>query len=113
MSTLPELMDAYRDLADHAPGVADLHLTAPHTPLARRGKTVRAVLGAVIAVILIVASVVYLRSQVVGKQEPPADVSQPRWPEADSHDSSSSVLGSDFDESSLWSVNRHDDLCPS
>ena len=82
MSTLPELMDAYRDLADHAPGVADLHLTAPHTPLARRGKTVRAVLGAVIAVILIVASVVYLRSQVVGKQEPPADVSQPRWPDS-------------------------------
>jgi len=82
MSTLPDLMDAYRDLADHAPGVADLHLTAPHTPLARRGKTVRAVLGAVIAVILIVASVVYLRSQVVGKQEPPADVSQPRWPDS-------------------------------
>jgi len=74
MSTLPELMDAYRDLADHAPGVADLHLTAPHPPPARRGKAVRAVLGAVIAVILIVASVVYLRSQVVGKHEPPANV---------------------------------------
>jgi hypothetical protein len=82
MSTLPDLMDAYRDLADHAPTVADLHLTAPPTPPARRGHTTRAVLATLIAVIAVVASVVYLRSHGFGKHEPPAEVSQPRWPDS-------------------------------
>ena len=67
-------MDAYRDLADHSPTVADLQLTAPPTPPARRRATTLAVLGALIAVIAIVASVVYLRSHASGKHEPPANV---------------------------------------
>jgi hypothetical protein len=84
MSTLPDLMDTYRDLADHAPTVADLHLTMPPTPPARRGHTTRAVLATLIAVIAVVASVVYLRSHVFSKSkpEPPADVSQPPWPDS-------------------------------
>lgn len=82
MSHLPDLMDAYRDLADHAPTVADLQLIAPPTPPARRGATTRAVLATLVAVIAVAASVVYLRSHVLGKHEPPADVSQPRWPDS-------------------------------
>jgi hypothetical protein len=82
MSTVPDLIDAYRDLADHAPTVADLHLTEPHTPRARRGRTTRAVLATLIAVIAVVATVVYLRSHVAGKHEPPAEVPQPRWPDS-------------------------------
>ena len=82
-------MDAYRDLADHSPTVADLQLTAPPTPPARRRATTLAVLGALIAVIAIVASVVYLRSHASGKHEPPANVPQPRWPDSYSFGSDS------------------------
>ena len=89
MTTLPDLIDAYRDLADHAPTVADLQLTAPPTPPARRRATTLAVLGALIAVIAIVASVVYLRSHASGKHEPPANVPQPRWPDSYSFGSDS------------------------
>jgi len=82
MSTLPDLMDAYRDLADHAPAVADLHLAMPPTQPARRGTTMRALLATLIAVIAVAALVVYLRSHVSGKSAPPAEVSQPRWPDS-------------------------------
>jgi hypothetical protein len=82
MSTVPDLIDAYRDLADHAPTVADLQLTKPLTPRARRGQTTRAVLATLIAVIAVVATIVYLRSHVSGKHEPPAEVPQPRWPDS-------------------------------
>jgi hypothetical protein len=76
------------DAAKPPPAVTS-HERAPHTPSARRGKTLRAVLGTVIAVIVVVASVVYLRPHVVGKHEPPADVSQPRWPDSYSFGSDS------------------------
>lgn len=82
MSTLLDLMDAYRDLADHAPTVADLHLATPTTPPARRGTTMRALLATLIAVVAVVALVVYLRSHVFGRHTPQAEVSQPRWPDS-------------------------------
>jgi hypothetical protein len=82
MSTLPDLMDAYRDLADHAPTVADLQLTAPPTQPVRHGTTMRALLATLIAVIAVVVLVVYLRSHVSGKSAPPAKVSQPHWPDS-------------------------------
>jgi hypothetical protein len=82
MSTLPDLMDAYRDLADHAPTIADMHLATPPTTPTRRGTTMRAVLATLIAVVAIAALVVYLRSHALTKHEPPAEVSQPRWPDS-------------------------------
>jgi hypothetical protein len=82
MSTLPDLMDVYCDLADHAPTVADLQLSTPPTPPVRRGTTMRAVLATLIAVVAVVALVVYLRSHVFDKPAPPAEVSHPSWPDS-------------------------------